>query len=225
MENSLTQSSLINILQNDFENIKEIFNLENEDNEDNEDKEYYSNELKIISKYEINYFKNNIDNFIELMSSNDFINIILKLESSHTIKLESNRENLFQIDDPEKKLFYQTVYEAITKYFYMSNYKINLELSNDKLEKQKRETKFYNYKYFIVQAILSVINSKTSKIILGLPSGFTSEDIQKYLSKLLEKELVNLEIKNDYFIIQWTNKEQLFEYITGSEFCNNSFII
>ncbi len=222
MENSLTQSSLITILQNDFENIKEILNLEIEEIED---KEFYSNELKIISKYEINYFKNNIDNFIELMSSNDFIKIILKLESSHTIKLESNTENLFQIDDPEKKLFYQTVYEAITKYFYMSNYKINLELSNDKLEKQKRETKFYNYKYFIVQAILSVINSKTSKIVLGLPSSFTSEDIQKYLSKLLEKELVNLEIKNDYFIIQWTNKEQLFEYITGSEFCNNPFII
>ncbi len=222
MENSLTQSSIINILQNDFENIKEIFNLENEENED---KEYYTNELKIISKYEINYFKNNIDNFNELLSSNDFINIILKLESSDKIKLESDFENLIQIEDPEKKLFYQKVYEAITKYFYISNYKKNLVLSNDKLEKQKRETKFYNFKYFIVQHILSVINSKNSNVVLGLPISFTSENIQTYMSKLIEKELISLEIKNDYFVVKWNNKDSLFEYIIGTEFCENPFII
>ncbi len=69
MASSLTQSYLINILQYDFENIKEIFNLEieendeNDENEENEEKKYYTNQLKIISKYEINYYKNNTDNF------------------------------------------------------------------------------------------------------------------------------------------------------------------
>ncbi len=219
MENSLTQSSIINILQNDFENIKEIFNLENED------KEYYTNELKIISKYEINYFKNNIDNFNELLSSNDFINIILKLESSDKIKLESDFENLIQIEDTEKKLFYQTVYESITKYYYIDNYKKNLELSNEKLEKQKKETKFYNYKYFIIQSILAIINSKKTEVILGLPLGFTSENIQTYMSKLIEKELISLDVKQDYFVVKWTNKDSLFEYIIGTQFCENPFII
>ncbi len=222
MVSSLTQSYLINILQYDFENIKEIFNLENEENED---KEYYTNELKIISKYEINYYKNNTDNFNEILSSNDFINIILQLESSDKIKLESDFENLIQIEDPEKKLFYQKVYEAITKYFYISNYKKNLVLSNDKLEKQKRETKFYNFKYFIVQNILSVINSKNSNVVLGLPIGFTSENIKTFMSKLIEKELISLEIKNDYFVVKWNNKDSLFEYIIGTEFCENPFII
>ncbi len=219
MENTIISSTLVKILLNDFENIKEIFNLENED------KEYYTNELKIISKYEINYFKNNIDNFNELLSSNDFINIILKLESSDKIKLESDFENLIQIEDTEKKLFYQTVYESITKYYYIDNYKKNLELSNEKLEKQKKETKFYNYKYFIIQSILAIINSKKTEVILGLPLGFTSENIQTYMSKLIEKELISLDVKQDYFVVKWTNKDSLFEYIIGTEFCENPFII
>ncbi len=219
MENTIISSTLVKILLNDFENIKEIFNLENED------KEYYTNELKIISKYEINYFKNNIDNFNELLSSNDFINIILKLESSDKIKLESDFENLIQIEDTEKKLFYQTVYESITKYYYIDNYKKNLELSNKKLEKQKKETKFYNYKYFIIQSILAIINSKKTEVILGLPLGFTSENIQTYMSKLIEKELISLDVKQDYFVVKWTNKDSLFEYIIGTQFCENPFII
>ncbi len=219
MENTIISSTLVKILLNDFENIKEIFNLENED------KEYYTNELKIISKYEINYFKNNIDNFNELLSSNDFINIILKLESSDKIKLESDFENLIQIEDTEKKLFYQTVYESITKYYYIDNYKKNLELSNEKLEKQKKETKFYNYKYFIIQSILAIINSKKTEVILGLPLGFTSENIQTYMSKLIEKELISLDVKQDYFVVKWTNKDSLFEYIIGTQFCENPFII
>ncbi len=207
----------IQYIKNDFDIIKKL----SEPNITDEEKNESINKLKILSKYNIKYYQENIGYFDEIVQDEWFITLANKLEKEENV-LDYSK---YLSDNNDKKEFYDEIANLTIKYSYLIPYYHTLHISDRTYEVVKKDNRLCKFKYFIVQGIINVINTKSTKVCFGIPVDLTQKNIETFFLSMIEKEIITLEFSSDSFTINWTDKNKLLDHLINSTYMESRCVI